>query len=78
MRIGGAKWNRELAAFASLYKWAVGNHHVRQNPVTMTLVVDRDGETATVPISQLAIAYFRRINAVLTRLWWWWTASAKE
>ncbi|MGW3823395.1 site-specific integrase [Streptomyces sp. NPDC005071] len=32
-RIGGSKWNRELAAFTRLYKWAKREGYVSQNPV---------------------------------------------
>jgi site-specific recombinase XerD len=31
-RVGGSKWDRELAAFTSLYGWAVKNGHVTRNP----------------------------------------------
>jgi site-specific recombinase XerD len=36
-RIGGSKWNRELAAFTSLYGWAVRERHLTASesfPVT--------------------------------------------
>jgi site-specific recombinase XerD len=32
-RIGGAKWDRERATFASLYGWAAKNRHVPRSPV---------------------------------------------
>ena len=32
-RIGGAKWDRELSALASLYTWAVDNQHIERSPV---------------------------------------------
>jgi hypothetical protein len=37
-RVGGSKWDRELAAFASLYGWAAKNGHVTRNPVAMKQV----------------------------------------
>lgn len=51
-RIGGTKWDRELAASASLYRWAVGKSHVRRNPVAMKQVVGREGDVLTVPAAR--------------------------
>jgi len=53
-RIGGTKWDRELAAFASLYGWAVKNGHVTRNPVAMKQVRGRNGEVVAVHPSKLA------------------------
>ncbi|MEV0299178.1 site-specific integrase [Nocardia sp. NPDC050710] len=33
-RIGGAKWDRELAAFAGLYRWAITSQRIRQSIAT--------------------------------------------
>jgi hypothetical protein len=59
-RIGGSKWDRELAAFTGLYGWAVANHHVSRNPVAMKQVVGRNGEVLTVPVARAKDA--RRSN----------------
>jgi site-specific recombinase XerD len=48
-RIGGAKWNRELAALKRLYEWAVKQHYVQVSPVTMREVTSRRGEKISVP-----------------------------
>jgi site-specific recombinase XerD len=51
-RISGAKWERELAAFVSLYSWAVKNRHVQQSPVAMKQVQVRDGSVRTVAVAR--------------------------
>lgn len=48
-RIGGSKWNRELAALARLYKWAVRAGHVAVSPVNEREATDRYGERVRVP-----------------------------
>ena len=40
-RIGGSKWERELATFAALYRWAARNGYVIPSPVAMKQVRDR-------------------------------------
>ncbi|QRY43512.1 integrase [Mycolicibacterium boenickei] len=42
-RVGGSKWDRELAAFVSLYGWAQGAGHVLGSPIAMTQVAGRGG-----------------------------------
>jgi hypothetical protein len=42
-RVEGSKWDRELAAFANLYGWAVKNGNVTRNPVAMKQVRCRNG-----------------------------------
>ncbi|MFD9562161.1 site-specific integrase [Streptomyces sp. NPDC059994] len=48
-RVGNSKWNRELAAFTALYKWAKGQGYVAASPVTMRQVTDGRGGTREVP-----------------------------
>ncbi|WP_329143144.1 site-specific integrase [Streptomyces sp. NBC_01456] len=48
-RVGTAKWNRELAAFTALYKWARDQGYVSARPVTMRQVTDSRGGTREVP-----------------------------
>jgi hypothetical protein len=67
-RVGGAKWDRELAAFTSLYRWAARpeNGHVARNPVAMRLVRGRSGDMVTVAAARAKDA--RRSNVLwLTR-----------
>ncbi|WP_410585402.1 site-specific integrase [Amycolatopsis sp. lyj-108] len=72
LRIGGAKWDRELAAFTSLYKWAVSNYHVQRNPVAMRQVVGRDGEVATVPTARAKDARRGNVQWLTPRTWRRW------
>ncbi|WFB88393.1 MULTISPECIES: site-specific integrase [Streptomyces] len=48
-RVGGARWNRGLAALARLYEWAVRHEHVRTSPVIMRSVRGRNGGLVQVP-----------------------------
>ena len=48
----GTKWDRELAAFASLYGWAVKNAHVTRNLVAVKQVRGRNGEVVTAPAAR--------------------------
>lgn len=51
VRVGGNKWNRELAALMSLYSWATkpGNEFMPRNPVPLHHVVGRHGQIVEVP-----------------------------
>ncbi|MFD7087855.1 site-specific integrase [Streptomyces sp. NPDC059896] len=51
-RIGGSKWNRELAALTRLYKWAVRRRHMAASPVTEREVMGRRGEVVRVPAAR--------------------------
>jgi hypothetical protein len=48
-KIGGARWNRGLAALARLYEWAVQREYMLVNPVLMRSFVGRNGEPVLVP-----------------------------
>jgi site-specific recombinase XerD len=45
-RIGGSKWQRELAALRLLYEWAEKKGHIARSPVLVHAVRLRDGRTA--------------------------------
>lgn len=51
-RVGGARWNRGLAALIRLYEWAVQRDHVPVNPVIMRSVVGRSGQRVLVPAAR--------------------------
>ncbi|MCD9193412.1 site-specific integrase [Streptomyces albireticuli] len=53
-RVGGAKWNRELAALSGLYTWAArpGNAFVAVNPVETRSLTLRSGAVAAVPVQR--------------------------
>ncbi|MEU1288315.1 site-specific integrase [Kitasatospora sp. NPDC005856] len=42
--VGGARWNRGLAALARLYRWAEKSGHMAASPVTTRLITTRHGE----------------------------------
>ena len=71
-RIGGAKWDRELSALASLYTWAVDNQHVGRSPVAMKRVVGRDGMTVTVPAARAKDARRSNVHWLTPRSWRRW------
>jgi site-specific recombinase XerD len=71
-RIGGSKWDRELAAFTSLYAWAVANHHVLRNPVAMKQVVGRNGEVLAVPEARAKDARRSNVHWLTPRTWRRW------
>ncbi|MGW6508914.1 site-specific integrase [Streptomyces niveus] len=48
-RIGGAKWQRELAALRGLYDWAAAREIVDASPVALRSVRTRDGGVVQVP-----------------------------
>ncbi|MFD7550568.1 site-specific integrase [Streptomyces sp. NPDC059816] len=48
-RVGGARWNRGLAALVRLYEWAVHREYVRVSPMLMQTFVGRRGEAVLVP-----------------------------
>ncbi len=47
--VGSSKWNRELAAFSALYRWADRQGYVVASPVTMRQVSGLYGGTREVP-----------------------------
>ncbi|MFL4946553.1 site-specific integrase [Streptomyces sp. MMS24-I31] len=51
-RVGGARWNRGLAALIRLYEWAAQREHVMVNPVVMRAVLGRNGERVLVPAAR--------------------------
>lgn len=48
-RVGGARWNRGLAALVRLYEWAEHREHVLVSPVLMRTFTGRHGEVVLVP-----------------------------
>ncbi|MBB4966808.1 site-specific integrase [Saccharothrix violaceirubra] len=71
-RVGGSKWDRELAAFASLYRWAVINHYVRRSPLAMKQVVGREGAVLTVPAARAKDARPSNVHWLTPRTWRRW------
>jgi len=71
-RVGGSKWDRELAAFASLYRWAVKNGYVTRNPVAMKQVRGRNGEVVTAPAARAKDARPSNVHWLTPRTWRRW------
>jgi site-specific recombinase XerD len=71
-RVGGSKWDRELAAFASLYGWAARNGHVARSPVAMRDVISRDGDRVSVPASRAKDARASNVHWLTPRTWRRW------
>ncbi len=74
-RVGGAKWDRELAAFTSLYRWAARpeNGHVARNPVAVRLVRGRSGDMVTVAAARAKDARQSNVLWLTPRAWRRWT-----
>jgi site-specific recombinase XerD len=71
--IEGSKWNRELAAFASLYGWAVRERHLAGNPVVMKQVPGRHGKVLTVAAAKAKDARPCNVHWLTPRTWRRWT-----
>ena len=71
-RIGGSKWDRELAAFAGLYRWAAKNGCVTRNPVAMRQVRGRNGEVVTAPAARAKDARPGNVHWLTPRTWRRW------
>jgi site-specific recombinase XerD len=71
-RVSGAKWDRELAAFASLYGWADKAGRVALNPVAMKQVMGRDGDVITVPEARAKDARRSNVHWLTPRAWRRW------
>jgi site-specific recombinase XerD len=72
-RVGGSKWNRELAAFTSLYGWAARNRYVTRNPVPMRQVRGPDGDVLTVAAARAKDARPSNVHWLTPRTWRRWT-----
>jgi site-specific recombinase XerD len=72
-RIGGSKWDRELAAFVSLYQWAVANRYVSRNPVAMKQVRGRNGEVIISAAARAKDARPSNVHWLTPRTWRRWT-----
>lgn len=72
-RIGGSKWDRELAAFAGLFRWAVANEHVRHNPVALKQVTGRQGDLRSVPLARAKDSRPTNVHWLTPRTWRRWT-----
>lgn len=72
-QVGGAKWNRELAAFTALFRWAKRAGWIASNPVEMREVVGRDGVVSEVPEQRAKDARSSNVRWLTPRTWRLWT-----
>lgn len=71
-RVGGSKWNRDLAAFASLYEWAEKEGHVSRNPLAMKQIVGRNGAVIITPAAKAKDAQRTNVHWLTPRTWRLW------
>nr|WP_228867314.1 integrase [Streptomyces halstedii] len=71
-RISGAKWNRELAAFARIYKWAMAKKYVAANPVLEREVLGRNGGMVNVPAQRAKDARSSNVKWLTPRAYRMW------
>ncbi|WP_329428141.1 site-specific integrase [Streptosporangium sp. NBC_01495] len=71
-RIGGSKWERELAAFMSLYRWAVKHQFVTRNPVATKQMLGRYGEVLMVAEARAKDARPSNVHWLTPRTWRLW------
>ncbi len=71
-RISGTKWDRELAAFAALYRWAVARGLVEVNPVAMKQVTGFDGQPVAVPAARAKDSRPSNVHWLTPRTWRMW------
>lgn len=71
-RIGGSKWDRELAAFMNLYRWAVKAGLMKQNPVATKQVTSQYGEALTVAQARAKDARPSNVHWLTPRTWRRW------
>ncbi|MFG3405591.1 site-specific integrase [Streptomyces sp. NPDC048142] len=51
-KVGGARWNRGLAALGRLYSWAVKQRYVSMSPIEMREAIGRQGQVVEVPAAR--------------------------
>lgn len=51
-RVGGARWNRGLAALGRLYSWAVKQQYVSVSPIETREAIGRHGQVVEVPAAR--------------------------
>lgn len=71
-RVGGSKWNRELAAIASLYHWAEREGQVSRNPLVMRQVMGRNGAVIVTPAAKAKDARPTNVHWLTPRTWRLW------
>ncbi|MFJ4184138.1 integrase [Kitasatospora sp. NPDC089509] len=71
-RVGGAKWNRELAAFTALFTWAASQRIVESSPIALRRTAGRFG-AVSVPAARAADTRASNVHWLTPRTWRRWT-----
>ncbi|MFI1522809.1 site-specific integrase [Kitasatospora cineracea] len=71
-QVGGAKWNRELAAFTSLFRWAKKSGLIAVNPVEMREAVLYDGSVGEAAANRAKDARSSNVRWLTPRTWRLW------
>ncbi|ONI49843.1 site-specific tyrosine recombinase XerC [Streptomyces sp. IB2014 011-1] len=71
-KVGGARWNRGLAALSRLYGWAVDRGYVVVNPVETRSVIGRNGEAVLVPAARAKHARASNVRWLTPRAFRLW------
>lgn len=72
-RVGGSKWNRELAAFSGLYQWALRERLLVQSPVATRQVVGYRGQLVAVPVARAKDSRPSNVHWLTPRTWRLWS-----
>jgi integrase len=71
-RISGTKWDRELAAFTALYRWATSQRLVETHPVAMRQVTGFSGQSVAVAAARAKDARSSNVHWLTPRTWRVW------
>ncbi|GAA3516950.1 site-specific integrase [Streptosporangium album] len=71
-RVGGARWNRGLAALTHLYRWAVRHGYVATNPIEMRERLGQYGEVTETPAAQAKNARASNVHWMTPRMFRLW------
>lgn len=71
-RVGGARWNRGLAALGRLYSWAASQGYVRESPIETREAVGRRGQIVEVPAARAKDAKSSDVHWLTPRLFRRW------
>ncbi|MEV3871600.1 site-specific integrase [Streptomyces sp. NPDC049906] len=72
VRVGGSKWNRELAAFSGLFAWAVKERWISRSPVATRQVLGLRGEVLTVAVAKAKDSRPSNVHWLTPRTWRLW------
>lgn len=71
-RVGGARWNRGLAALGRLYSWAVKQGYVSASPIETREAIGRHGQAVEVPAARAKDARSSDVRWLTPRMFRRW------